>query len=345
VAVLRELVMTDRMPDMLISASAPGKLVISGEYAVLESAPAICMAVDRRARVTIATTSSDHHTISAPGISSELGRFRDIDGELEWLAGSDAFALVDKVWRTANPKIPGGTSLLLDTSEFLDENSGIKLGIGSSAALAVALAAALAEIAEIDADARSIAFTAHRQFQGGYGSGIDVACSSAGGLIEYTVGAANTPRLSWPDGLLYALLWAGVAADTGSKLAHLDKRVPLPSRAALVYAAQRMVEVWHQGSARAILREFRDYTQVLREFSVDHELGIFDAGHAKLADAADAAGLVYKPCGAGGGDVGAVFADNAAAVTAFVEVAATHGFRALKMNLDPGGVQVIREKH
>jgi phosphomevalonate kinase len=32
---------------MRITASAPGKLVLSGEYAVLDGAPAICVAVDR----------------------------------------------------------------------------------------------------------------------------------------------------------------------------------------------------------------------------------------------------------------------------------------------------------
>ena len=336
--------MIDRNLDMPVSASAPGKLVLCGEYAVLDGAPAICMAVDRRARVTIAATGADQSTVSAPGISSELGSFRYVDGELEWLAAGDNFTLVDSVWRTANPANLGGVSLVLDTGEFLDAASGIKLGIGSSAALAVALAAALGELAGLDADARSIAFAAHRHFQGGHGSGIDIACSSAGGLIECTMGAAASRRVRWPDGLLYALLWSGVAADTGSKLEHLDKTAPSASRDGLVHAARRMAELWRQGPAQAILHEYRDYTQVLREFSIDHELGIFDAGHADLADAADAAGLVYKPCGAGGGDVGVVFADNPAAVAAFVDTAAMHGFRALNMNLDPGGVQVVREK-
>ena len=39
---------------MRFSASAPGKAVLSGEYAVLQGAPAIAMAVDCRARVTAA---------------------------------------------------------------------------------------------------------------------------------------------------------------------------------------------------------------------------------------------------------------------------------------------------
>ena len=41
-----------------VTASAPGKVVLSGEYAVLSGAPAICMAVNRRATVTIEQTSN-----------------------------------------------------------------------------------------------------------------------------------------------------------------------------------------------------------------------------------------------------------------------------------------------
>jgi phosphomevalonate kinase len=83
---------------------------------------------------------------------------------------------------------------------------------------------------------------------------------------------------------------------------------------------------------------------VLRQFGDDHKLGIFDAGHAELADAADAAGVVYKPCGAGGGDVGIVFADNNAAVTAFVGRSLPNDFRVLNMNIDSHGVQIVREE-
>jgi phosphomevalonate kinase len=337
--------MTDGNSQRPILASAPGKLILSGEYAVLDGAPAICAAIDRRAHVTLSVNAEDHHTVSAPGFSNQQGRFRESDGELEWLTAGDDFTLLDDVWRAANARVSGGLSLVLDTSEFLDAGSGIKLGVGSSAALAVALAAALAELAGPGADVANIAFAAHRRFQGGHGSGADVACSITGGLIEYTVGEANSPRLSWPDGLACAVLWSGVAADTGGKLAHFEKREPLPSRTALVHSACGMAEVWRAGSAQAILDEYRSYLTALREFSIDHELGIFDAGHADLADAADAAGLVYKPCGAGGGDVGVVFADNAAAVVTFVETATAHDFRALNMNVDQSGVLVVREKH
>jgi len=79
---------------------------------------------------------------------------------------------------------------------------------------------------------------------------------------------------------------------------------------------------------------------VLREFSDDHELGIFDAGHAEMVAAAAAAGLVYKPCGAGGGDIGIVLASDAESIAAFVDRANEQNFRHLAVKVDPLGVQV-----
>ena len=60
---------------MRITASAPGKFVLSGEYAVLDGAPAVCVAVDRRARVSIEPYDSDHCIVQAPGFSTETGQF------------------------------------------------------------------------------------------------------------------------------------------------------------------------------------------------------------------------------------------------------------------------------
>lgn len=329
-----------------VVASAPGKLVLCGEYAVLEGAPAICMAVNRRARVTVALSGDEHHIVTAPGLTHEYGRFQLRDGELEWLEAGEKFRLFDAVWRTAEAQPDAGRSFELDTREFLDSDGGSKLGIGSSAALAVALSAALCELAGSGADTASIAFAAHREFQDGRGSGVDIACSVAGGLIEYRQGdAVRSRRLSWPSGLAHALIWSGVSASTKSKLEHLDNQLSRPSRAALVYSARRIAGAWSAGSADAILDEYRDYIKVLREFSIDHELGIFDAGHAELTAAAHAAGLVYKPCGAGGGDMGIVLGDDPAAIEAFVGNALPPGFQLLDMNIDLNGVQVVREEN
>jgi phosphomevalonate kinase len=328
---------------MSVIASAPGKLVLSGEYAVLDGAPAICMAVDRRVRVTLAASDAECHSVTAPGFTDATGRFKTAAGGFEWLENGEEFRLVEQVWETANASVPGQLSMVLDSSEFKDDQSGIKLGIGSSAALAVALANALCEIAATDTDATRIAFAAHRQFQHGLGSGVDVACSSMGGLIEYTMGSTAIRRLVWPAGLAMGVVWVGVPASTGDKLEQLRRQAARPSRAALVLASRRIAAIWSSGDAEAILDEYRDYNHVLREFGIDHELGIFDAGHAELTAAAAQAGVVYKPSGAGGGDTGVILAADAAAVEAFAGVAREMGALNLDMHIDENGVLVERE--
>jgi mevalonate kinase len=325
-----------------VVVSAPGKLVLSGEYAVLDDAPAICMAVNRRARVTLAASDAACHSVTAPGFADATGRFEVAAGGFEWLENGEEFRLVEQVWKTANARVPGQLSLVLDSSEFEDEQSGIKLGIGSSAALSVALSNALCEVAASDADATRIAFAAHRQFQQGLGSGVDVACSSMGGLIEYTMDGAAARRLEWPAGLSMGVVWVGVPASTGDKLELLRGQAARPSRAALVLASRRIAAAWAGGDAEAILDEYRDYNHVLREFSIDHELGIFDAGHAELTAAAARAGVVYKPSGAGGGDTGVILAADAAAVEAFADVAREMNALHLDMHIDEDGVLVER---
>jgi phosphomevalonate kinase len=334
--------MAETSAQLLVTASAPGKIVLAGEYAVLDGAPAICMAVDRRARVTISTSTEDHHTVIAPGLTNERGRFVARDGEITWIAAGEKFALLDEVWRTANARSRTPMSLLLDSREFVAAGSGTKIGSGSSAALTVALAAALCELADTTGDAVSVAFAAHRQFQGGLGSGADVACSIAGGIIEYRMVGNETRSTDWPAGLEHALLWSGVPVSTGRKIRHLAAQKTMPSRAALGIAARRLAKAWRKASTHALLGEFHDYTRTLREFSIDHELGIFDAGHAELAVAAEAAGVVYKPCGAGGGDLGIVLADSEAAIASFVGKALPRNFQVLNMNVDPHGMRVAR---
>lgn len=326
-----------------VRASAPGKLVLCGEYAVLDGAPAICMAIDRRARVAIATSEADHHTVSAPGFSEVPGYFEDKDGEIVWLAGCPEFRLVGDVWHTANARTNTSLAIVLDSSEFVDAGDGSKIGVGSSAALTVALSAVLSELAETDADASSIAFAAHRRFQDGLGSGTDVACSISGGLIEYTMGARQPQKLRWPEGLAYAVLWSGVAASTARKLAHLDRQAVRSSHATLVAAARALAKAWASASVATILSEYRDYTEALREFSLDHELGVFDAGHEELVRLANTAGLVYKPCGAGGGDIGILLADNEAAIRSFIGNELPASFKKMNMQIDIQGVRVNRE--
>ena len=143
---------------MEVTARAPGKLVLLGEYAVLEGAPALVMGVNRHARVRIAAQAGGECTVSAPDLGlADVPLRIGAGGVPDWRGSADAAAklrLVDQVLRglvpaSLAPAEGRGFSLHLDTAAFFDaENVGqspaAKLGLGSSAALTVALASAFA---------------------------------------------------------------------------------------------------------------------------------------------------------------------------------------------------------
>jgi len=315
-----------------VRASAPGKLVLSGEYAVLDGAPAVCMAINRRAKVRITAVDGQRHRVSAPGHSSLEGRFVVDDSAIAWLQGEDEYRIVDAVWRAVAPVPMRCLSIELDTRAFVDEASGKKIGIGSSAALTVALAAALTQSGAV----LEPALHAHRVFQGGTGSGVDIATSISGGLIEYRRNGAAVAPLNWPTGLAYRLVWTGVPASTRVQLDKLEKSGHGASRAALFGAAENMARAWR--SAAAVMSQYPAYIAALQQFSVDHDLGIFDAGHEQLVSAAAAAGLVYKPCGAGGGDVGILLGNGDEQLDDFMNGRKGPGCQILDFELERDGV-------
>lgn len=323
-----------------VSASAPGKLILAGEYAVLDGAAAISMAVDRRAIVTVAPREGDCNAVIAPGFSESEGLFRGGPGELAWHDGGEDFLLFEKVWVAAGISSAMPLSFTLDTRSFREH--GVKSGVGSSAALAVALATAMSVLG--GGNSAKVAKRAHREFQGGTGSGVDIASSLAGGVIEYRLDENAGQELAWPEGLHYAVLWSGVAADTRSKLEQLQVQPVRASRAGLCDAANRFATVFRGGSVPRVLDELDHYKDALRHFDADCALGIFEAGHAHLADAASGHGAVYKPCGAGGGDVGIALAATEESLASFTELAGSFGFKRLAMNLDLQGAMLTEEK-
>ena len=303
----------------MIASSAPGKLVLSGEYAVLDGAPAVAMAVNRRARVSIEEGAAEP-CVQTLGQSGDTRIVDEVCGALGVACDS--------------------CSIVLDTSEFCDPVSGAKLGLGSSAALSAALVSALAEQYRIHGKLRQAAHDAHRALQNGVGSGVDVACALDGGLLRFTMHGTRAERLAWPEGLYYAVLWSGVPASTADGITEFLRSKPRLARQALYDASQRMAEAWAQTDANEILVEYQCYVTALRQFDDELGLAVFAAGHSNLSDAAKEQGLVYKPCGAGGGDVGIVLGNDEHRVREFVTAVS---FVELDVALDAAGVSFSGE--
>jgi len=326
-----------------IHVSAPGKVVLSGEYAVLRGAPAISAAIDRRAVVQLEQTDNDFHRVATPGYADGSWRFTaNATGEIDWLdeLPAQGLRLIEEGWRAVAPFEAEGLSITVDTSEFFAPASAEKLGLGGSAAAMTAFVGALCQLAPVTTNVDKLAGSAHKALQRGLGSGVDIATSFHGGVIEYRTGREEPPpRCVWPDGLNYRLLWSGTPADTMSKISKLGTAGGDDGRwASLLDAASEAATAWANGDVAEILDVFGRYTETLRHFSIDQDLGIFDAGHDGLQDRAPSFDVVYKPCGAGGGDIGIVLASDNSAISRFCEQAESVGFQQLAIAPDPNGV-------
>lgn len=316
-------------------ASAPGKVFLAGEYAVLHGGPALVATVNRRADAWLADADDGEHVFEASGAVSGHWRFRrDDDGRATWLdepPTAGGLALAEAVIARA-PALAGASRLTVDSRSFTSDDG--KLGFGSSAAVAVALSAVLGS----DNVAQRAA-AAHREFQGGRGSGADVAAAVAGGVIEVT-GATEPRQAGWPQGLCARLIWSGRPASTRARLEQLEASLETAAgrdgMEQLVSASRAVAAGWHDGAAGALAGLSR-WSAALDRFDRAVGLGIFSAGHGAMRDLAGN-GVVYKPCGAGGGDIGAAFATDAEALTAFVAAAGARGYATIDAELGVAGL-------
>ena len=284
-----------------MKARAPGKIVLTGAYAVLRGAPALVLAVDR-----YAVADSERPD---PAPSAEL--------------------------RAAFGDRPAPS---VDTSALFE--SDVKLGLGSSAAVTVAALAAsrsaveVADRATLFRDARA----AHERAQGG-GSGVDVAASTYGGVLAYRVG--ETPaRRAWPAGLCLDVFFAGQSAKTSSLLAEvraLEVRAPARHAAVMNELAESSVEAARVFERPLeLVRVAQRFARGLRLLGEAAGAPIVPPAFAELSAAAEAESAAFFGAGAGGGDV-AVRLGSERAGAAFVDRAARLGLVRLDVRLDLHG--------
>jgi phosphomevalonate kinase len=339
---------------MRIEASAPGKLVLVGEYAVLEGAPALVLAIDRRARVVLDECEGDACRIDAPDIGVVGAQWQlDADGCVRWddLDGTETerLRLITTVIETlCAGKAPVPFRARLDTRAFFLDDTRQKLGLGSSAAVTVALTAALCahQGCEVPPAQRLIAM--HRTFQDGRGSGVDVAASLRGGAITYRL-HSSAPRIAptaWPASLHWCCVWSGRPAQTSEMLARMAVwRARAPASYGLLLrdlrlCAEAATMAIETGNAAALLETVSLYADGLRKLGEASGVDIFSLEHHAIAACAAACGVVYKPCGAGGGDIGIALSSDPLRLREFRMRVAREGFREIELQLDAWGLRV-----
>lgn len=353
----------------LVEAEAPGKLVIAGDYAVLEGSPGLSVAVDVRAVARIRQLPGAGNQLLIPDTGQSF-RFRWVAGSgPRWEGASPgAFGLPLEACAgilAARGLLPAPTALPACQVELITEafhytdpaGRRFKLGLGSSAAIVVALAGALLRFTSGPSLPRQtligICHEAHRRLQGGSGSGIDVATAITGGTVAIEFGRAGPDAgapeahpVAWPRRLALVAAWTGESASTPAMLGRLrawQQREPAAFAShmeRLGATAGQAVAAWNAGDTGGSLGAITNYEAGLRQLDEAAAIGIFSPAHERLRAIALAHGAVYKPSGAGGGDFGIALTDSRTVEQALRAAYAAEGIDVLDAGLGAPGLSV-----
>lgn len=311
-------------------ASAPGKLVLAGEYAVLEGAPAIVAAVQTRAYVKLDRSQAEVPESLPPEVRATRALVEEALGPVEG-------------------------RLVLDVGSLRAGDQ--KLGVGSSAAAAVATAALLraerGELLDVPGRARvqRFALDGHKAVAPG-GSGLDVVASTYGGVLRFRREGERIEHTSYrfPEGLFASVVFTGHSARTSDLLArvrHLAEIDPKLHRRALdgiAEAAREFVRAFESNDIPVLLEATRQHHQALADLGRHADAPIVDPSLDAIASLAREHRGAAKPSGAGGGDVAVAFFATAIERTEFEEEAAAKGFFVVDATLGGEGVRLESER-
>lgn len=327
-----------------VTHRAPGKLLVAGEYAVLEPGrPAIVVAVDRFVTVTAATPPHGEVVLDTDLLPYEVRMSRSatglrlldpahtphLDGALAHLV-SVVEVLDQLCGQLALPAVP----VRLSVRSGLHEH-GTKIGLGSSGAVTVAAVTALARFHRLPLTPHlcfRLALLASIRVDPGP-SGVDLAASTWGGWILYRApdrdrllhllgrdGVATTLHATWPGLTVRALPppaalrlhvgWSGSPASTSDRVRELSGTTwwhsPDHDRF-LQHSARKVTSAVHaleHDDPVALLAAVHGARRLLALLDEQTHLGIFTPRLTALCHAAQLCGGAGKPSGAGGGDCG-----------------------------------------
>lgn len=303
-------------------ARAPGKLVVSGAYSVLEGAPAIVTAVDRY----VLADATQPATMTTPEVQAAIEL-----GFLDRACHFDASAL-----RCSTP------------------SGEHKLGLGSSAAILVATMVAVeltrARARSLDAATRARihgeATRAHERAQGG-GSGVDVAAATYGGTLRFVRSSSSElPVVSawaFPNGARLTAWTTGRPAVTSELLGRvgaLRREAPRLYGDHIAEAARHAEVAVGCTEIEALARALFDQARALRALGVAAGAPIVDDATWELSERAAEEGCYFGPSGAGGGDI-AIFVGGGSPPAAWVERAKVAGFVQVELEAGAPGADLV----
>jgi mevalonate kinase len=289
----------------MVVSSAPGKVYLFGEHAVVYGEPAVPCAIERRARVRVEERDDDALRVHAEDLT--------LDGFTVEYAGGPATPDVDvseSLVEAAVGYIDGAVAQARDAADRPDAGFEITVeseiplgaGLGSSAAVVVAGIDAATRELGVELSPREVADRAYRveyEVQDGQASRADTFCSAVGGAVR--VEGDDCRAIEDVPNLPFVIGYDGGAGDTGELVAGVRAlREEYDFAAATVESIGDVVRAGERALADGDLAELgrlMDFNHGLLE-----ALGVSARSLDELVWAArEADALGAKLTGAGGG--------------------------------------------
>ncbi len=192
-----------------VTVSAPGKLMLFGEHAVVYDHPCLVTAVDQRINLTAEIIDEPNFELEATDV--DVTGYKKSISELGVGDVPKGAKFVEIAVKNLYEKFGLTKGLRITTSSEFSS----KFGFGSSSASTVCAVKALSELFDLKLDNKAVfdlAFKAVLDIQG-KGSGFDVAAATYGGTLYFVTGGKTIEPLNI-DSLPLIVGYTGVKADT-----------------------------------------------------------------------------------------------------------------------------------
>lgn len=281
-----------------IKISAPGKLMLFGEHAVVYKYPCLVMAVDKRMKVEIVKRKGKEIFISAPQLG--LMEYRKKVEDLGKYEIPKTVRFIEVIVKNIFKQYDLTEGLEIKTSCDFSAN----FGFGSSAAVTVSVAYGILILFSIKVSKRELFDICYRSVLEvqGVGSGFDIAAAVYGGLLYFVGGGKIIEGLDVKK-LPLVVGYTGVKADTPTivrQVAEMKRKEPKKVEEIFI-GIKNIVE---KAKVAINKREYKELGKLMnRNHKLLKELGVSSVELDNLIEAAYRNGAYgAKLSGAGGGD-------------------------------------------
>ncbi len=325
-----------------IHVSAPGKLMLLGEHAVVHGHPCLVTAMEARLHMRLGPVDGDTLVIQAPDVGVDEVRGKVSRALVDGTALARGTRFIESAIKEFREEFGLEHGLMIQTrSDFSSQ-----FGLGSSSATVACTLFGLAKLSGVEIEAKrlfSIGKRAILRVQK-TGSGYDLAAAIFGGTLYYCLGERDVQIEPLNVAQLpLVVAYSGIKADTATYIGRVHQRLDAwPGLAHELFDSMHRIVINGRSAIEhgewGALGELMDMQHGLL-----HALGVDTAETARLVFAARAAGAYgAKLSGAGGGDcmIALTADEQRGAVEAALEAA---GGQILTIHSNAQGVRVETE--